>query len=54
MNLFFWRRVYERLANNTMVHNDPYKDKICQVVREDNESAKYVEDCGNFFLIIKN
>ena len=36
MNLFSWKRVHGHLTNNTMLHNDGCKYKICQVLREDN------------------
>ena len=50
MNPFSWKRVYGHLTNNTMLHNDGCKYKICQVLREDNEFATYVKYDGSFFM----
>ena len=50
MNILFWKRIHEHLINNRILPNDGCKYKICQVLREDNEFAKYVEDDGSFFI----
>ena len=42
--------MHVHLTNNTILHNDGYKYKICEVLREDNEVAKYTEEYGSFFV----
>ena len=50
MNSSFWKRVHEHLINITILPNDGCKYIICQVLRKDNEFAKYMEDDGSLFI----
>ena len=42
--------MYTHLTNNTILHNDGCKYKICHMLREDNEFSKCVEEDDRFFI----